>query len=95
MYHNDAKKETMLQEGPSSRANTITKIPCAEISVGGALSIPPSSSNCPEMNNKQAFRSPRNCPSKKLFLMKLSPKFYVFTYEARAKLYVAEEHHDC
>jgi hypothetical protein len=33
-------------------------------------------------------------PAKKLFLMKLSPNFYVFTYEARAKIHVAEEHHE-
>jgi hypothetical protein len=32
--------------------------------------------------------------AKKLPLMKLLPNFCVFTYEARAKLHVAEEHHE-
>jgi len=31
---------------------------------------------------------------KKVPGMKLSPNFYVFTYEAGAKLNVAQEHHD-
>jgi hypothetical protein len=32
-------------------------------------------------------------PAKKLLPMKLFPNFYVFIYEARAKLYAAEKHH--
>ncbi|MCU1242574.1 MAG: hypothetical protein JWO71_3300 [Candidatus Acidoferrum typicum] len=35
MYHNDGEKETMLQDGASSRTNTITDMPCREISLGG------------------------------------------------------------
>jgi hypothetical protein len=85
----------MLQDGASTgldghedtvRGNVARRLP---------LSILPSLHNFPKMNNKRALGSPGNCPCKKLFLMKLSPKFYVFTYEARAKLYVAEEYHDC
>jgi hypothetical protein len=48
----------------------------------------------PQMTTNEAFTSLATSPANKLFLMKLSPKFYVFTYEARAKLYVAEDEHD-
>ena len=37
---------------------------------------------------------PAAFPAKKLLLMKLSANFCVFIYEARARLYVAEEDHD-
>jgi hypothetical protein len=37
---------------------------------------------------------PAAFPAKKLLPMKLSANFCVFTYEARAKLHVAEEHHE-
>jgi hypothetical protein len=48
---------------------------------------------CPNPDAKTPFRH-RKLPAKKLLLMKLFRRFYVFTYEARAKLYVAEEDHD-
>ena len=48
---------------------------------------------CPNRDAKTPFRH-RKLPAKKLLLMKLFRRFYVFTYEARAKLYAAEKHHD-
>jgi hypothetical protein len=99
MYHNDTQKETMLQDGASGRANAAAKRPCAAVSLGDCSATAPLDmtrlSNRIELNNKQGVQRAGNCPCKKLLAMKLSPKFYVFTYEARAKLYVAEEHHDC
>src|ERR1700687_6207412 len=43
---------------------------------------------------KYGASTPGKLPAKKSVVMKLFPNFYVFIYEARAKLYVAEKHHD-
>jgi len=51
------------------------------------------SRECPDLMRMRGLHA-CNPITKKVSAMKLSPNFYVFTYEAGAKLDVAEEHHD-